>query len=285
MEKPLPLLPVAPSYLNWNGHQLALYRSGAGRPVLLIHSINAAASAFEMRGPFIGLGADFAIHALDFLGYGNSDRPERRYRPEDYIAQIGAVLEHIGEPTDVIASSLGAAYAVEATARWPARVNKLTLVCPTGMGLLTQSTGLVGWAIYRMLRGPVGRAIFHLLTTPRSIRLFLGRQAYHAPQAMDAATVASFHMTSRQPGAFYAPICFLTGLLNCDIRASFPTLRQPVLLVWGQQATTTPVRSADAFLAANPMARLQVIDRASMLVQDEHPAAFNRLVREFLLAP
>ncbi|NTU77816.1 MAG: alpha/beta fold hydrolase [Chloroflexales bacterium] len=283
-EQALTLLPVAPAYLDWRGHRLALYSSGAGSPVLLIHSINAAASAFEMRAPFSGLGDGFAMHALDLLGYGNSDRPARRYCAGDYIDQIGAALAHIGQPSALVASSLGAAYAVAAAARWPERVSSLVLVCPTGMGLLTEPTGPVGWAVYRVLRGPVGRAIFRLLTSRRSTRLFLGRQAYHDPRSMTDEAVEGFHLTARRPGAYYAPICFLTGLLNCDIRDSFPRLRQPVLIVWGRQATTTPLRSADAFLAANPRARLEVIEGASMLVQDERPAEFNALVRDYLLA-
>jgi pimeloyl-ACP methyl ester carboxylesterase len=282
-EQPLPLLPVAPTHFAWRGHQLAHYSAGAGRPALLIHSINAAASAFEMRGPFTGLGEGIAVHALDLLGYGNSDRPARRYSAEDYIDQIGAALTRIGQPTALVASSLGAAYAVAAAARWPDRVDALVLVCPTGMEQLRDPAGPVANAIYRGLRGPAGRAIFDRLTSRAGTAYFLRSQAYHDPASVTPATHDGFYYTCRRPGAYYAPICFLTGLLNCDIRGSFPALRQPVLLVWGRQATTTPLRQADAFLAAMPRARLEVIDRASLLVQDERPDEFNALAREFIL--
>ncbi|HMQ33818.1 MAG TPA: alpha/beta hydrolase [Chloroflexaceae bacterium] len=281
-EQPLPLLPVAPAHLDWRGHRLALYSAGSGRPVLLVHSINAAASAFEMRGPFTGLGPGYAVHALDLLGYGNSDRPARRYSAEDYIDQIGAALAHIGAPTALVASSLGAAYAVAAADRWPERVEALVLVCPVGLGQLSDPPGPAGWAAYRVLRGPLGRAIFDRLTSRAGTAYFLRSQAYHDPAMVTPATHDGFYYTCRVPGAYYAPICFLTGLLNCDIRAAFPRLRQPVLLVWGRQATTTPLRRADDFRAALPRARLEVLDRASLLAQDERPDAFNALVRDFL---
>jgi pimeloyl-ACP methyl ester carboxylesterase len=279
---PLAILPVAPSYFDWRGHQVAHYSAGSGRPVLLIHSINAAASAFEMRGPFNGLGEGVEVHAIDLLGYGNSDRPARRYAAEDYIDQIGAALARIGRPTALVASSLGAAYAIAAAARWPERVDALVLVCPTGMGQLTEPAGAVGWAIYRILRGPVGRAIFNRLTSRAGTAYFLRRQAYHDPATVTPETVEGFYVSSSRPGAYYAPICFLTGLLNCDIRASFPSLRQPVMIVWGRQATTTPLQQADTFLAARPGTRLEVLERASMLAQDERPAEFNALVRQFI---
>ncbi|MBX0329874.1 alpha/beta fold hydrolase [Oscillochloris sp. ZM17-4] len=278
----LPLLPASPERFAWRGHQIATYRAGAGRPILLVHSINAAASAFEMRGPFAALQGDGEVHAMDLLGYGNSDRPARRYAAEDYIDQIGAQLARIGAPTAVVASSLGAAYAVAAADRWPERVRSLVLACPVGISQLARPAGPVAWAIYRILRGPVGRQIFRWLTSESGTRYFLNRQAYHDPASVTPETLAGFYTSAQRPGGYYAPICFLTGLLNCDIAAAFARLRQPTLIIWGKQATTTPPQKAADFLNANPRARLKVIDGAGMLVQDERPAEFALLARDFI---
>ncbi len=284
-QPPLRLLPVEPGALNWNGHRLALYHAGRGRPVLLVHSINAAASVFEMRAPFKGLQDTFSVYAFDLLGYGNSDRPARSYSAEDYIAQIGAVVEHIGAPTALVASSLGAAYAIVAADRWPERISALALVCPTGLQQLGDPAGPAGWAAYRVLHGPIGRGLYESLTSRASTSFFLRSQAYHDPACITPETIDGFYLTCRRPGAYYAPICFLTGLLNCSVRESFPRLRQPIVIIWGKQATTTPLHQADAFLAANRNARLEVIDRASLLVQDERPEQFNAVVRAFLTSP
>jgi pimeloyl-ACP methyl ester carboxylesterase len=251
---------------------------------LLIHSINAAASAFEMRRPFASLQDAFAVHALDLLGYGLSDRPARQYHADDYVEQIVTLLGAIGGPTTVIASSLGGAYAISAAARRPDLVRSLVLVCPTGMQQLAASPGATGYAAYRVLRGPVGRGLYAALTSRAGVRLFLGGQAYYNKRAITPETLDGFYQTCRFPGAYYAPICFLSNLLNCSVRESFPRLDLPSLLVWGAQATTTPLQQSNAFLAANPHSRLQVIDQASLLVQDEQPAAFDAAVRAFLAA-
>jgi pimeloyl-ACP methyl ester carboxylesterase len=277
-------LPVEPDFLPWRGHRFAHYRAGAGSPVLLVHSINAAASAFEMRRPFAALSADHAVHAIDLLGYGCSDRPARRYSAEDYADQILVALAAVGAPAHVVASSLGAAYAIAAAAARPELFRSLTLVCPTGMDQLRDPAGPGGWAAYRVLRGPAGKAIYEGLTSRAGVKLFLGQQAYHDQRSLTPDVLDGFYRACRAPGALYAPICFLTGLLNCDVRASFPRLAMPLLLVWGAQATTTPLRQADAFLAANPRARLEVIDRANLLVQDERPEAFNTAVSRFIAA-
>jgi len=282
MTQPLRLLPVEPSYFPWRSHRIAQYSAGAGRPLLLVHSINAAASAFEMRGPFAGLRDSYAVHALDLLGYGNSDRPARQHSADDYIDQLLIALTAIGEPASIVASSLGAAYAIIVAARRPELVRSLVLLCPTGIERLADPPGPVAWAVYKALLSPVGRTVYRGLTSRRGTRLFLAQQAYHDPHAITDDVLDGFYSVCRRPGAYYAPICFLTGLLNCAVRAAFASLPMPTLIVWGAQATTTPVGDAQAFLAANPHARLEVVDQASLLVQDERPIPFNNLVRRFL---
>jgi pimeloyl-ACP methyl ester carboxylesterase len=275
-------LPVEPSFFAWRGHQIASYEAGAGPPVLLIHSINAAASAFEMRGPFAGLQDAFRVQAIDLLGFGRSDRPARRYTPDDYIDLIGDTLRQRGEPTALIASTLGAAYAVAAATRWPALVRALVLVCPTGIELLADPPGSLAAVGYAVLRGPVGAAIYKGLATPPSVRYFLEQQTYADPKNVTPETFEGFYRATQHPGAMYAPICFVSGLLNYNISEEFARLTQPLLIVWGRQAKITKLKQADAFMQRNPRARLEVFDNCGMIVQDECSAAFNQLAAAFL---
>lgn len=275
-------LPVAPTFADWRGHRIATYRAGTGQPLLLVHSVNAAASAFEMRGPFTGLQDRFTVHAFDLLGFGLSDRPARRYAAEDYIDQIGQMLETIGQPTPIIASTLGAAFAVAAASRWPERVSALVLVCPTGMTLLSRKPGPAAAAAYAFLRSPAGAAIFSALASRPSVRYFLEQQTYGDPARVTPETFDGFYLTAQQPGAMYAPICFVAGLLNCNVTQIFGTLNQPVLIVWGRKAKITRIDQAEPFVQANPRARLEVFDDCAMIVQDERPDEFNSLVADFL---
>lgn len=56
-------------------------KSGSGRPLLLIHSVNAAASAYEMRPLFEHYRGARPVYALDLPGYGFSERSARNYTP------------------------------------------------------------------------------------------------------------------------------------------------------------------------------------------------------------
>ncbi|GIW03051.1 alpha/beta fold hydrolase [Roseiflexus sp.] len=270
-------------FYRWRNYQVAYYTAGAGSPILLIHSINAAASSFEMRRPFAALRSDHQVFALDFLGFGGSDHPRRAYNANDYIDLIGDFARDVvGKGATVIASSLGAAYTIRAAARHPGLFGPLTLICPTGIRNLAQPQRR-GWS-YEVLASPLGDLIFRALASRPSIAYFLRTQSYYDPSMVDDHLIEGFYRAAYQAGAKWAPICFLTGLLNCDVREAFAQLHQPILLVWGRHADLTPLRSADAFLARNPRARLAVVDKARLSVQDERPAEFMHLVKEFLAA-
>jgi pimeloyl-ACP methyl ester carboxylesterase len=275
-------LPVEPTFTEWNGHRIANYCAGAGDPVLLVHSINAAASAFEMRGPFNGLQDAFHVCAIDLLGFGRSDRPARRYSAEDYIDQVGQTLQRIGKPTVIIGSTLGAAYCIAVAARMPHLVRALVLVCPTGISLLDKPPGPSAAFRYSLLRGPVGEAVFAGLVTRPSMTFFVKHQTYGDPARVSEETFAGFYDAAHQPGASHAPICFVSGLLNCNVKAPFAALTMPILIVWGRKAAITTVDQADDFVKLNPRARLKVFDDCGMIVQDERSDEFNALVKQFL---
>ena len=83
--------------------RLGYYVAGEGPPVLLVHSINAAGSAYEV-GPIFGrLSARRRTYAVDLPGFGTSDRSERRYDVRLYADAIHAML-------DVIAADAGWGY-------------------------------------------------------------------------------------------------------------------------------------------------------------------------------
>jgi pimeloyl-ACP methyl ester carboxylesterase len=264
----------------WHGHRIAYYAAGDGPTVLLVHSINAAASSFEMRQTMAGLRATHRVYALDFLGYGGSDRPAQRYGADDYATLIADFTrEVVGSGTRVVASSLSSAYVIRAAVRNPGLFTALILVCPTGIVDLAQPKQ-PGTA-YALLYSPIGDALFAGLASRGSIRYFLTSQSYYDPKVVDDALVDGFCRAANQPGGKYAPICFLTGLLNCNIADEFGQLHQPILLVWGKNADITPLTRAQAFLDRNPRARLEVFDQARLSIQDEHPAQFNRLAIDF----
>lgn len=211
-ELPLPS-PVAsdPTFVPVPGRgHVALYRHGPtdAPAVLLVHSVNAAASAAEMRPLFDLLGQGYDVVALDLPGYGKSDRDPIVYDVHLMTAGVVAALEHIGRPTHIVALSLGSEFAARAETLRPDLVASLTLISPTGFD--GSSTSNPKW-LGDLLRAPVvGQALYDGLVSRRSLRYFLEKSFMNE---VDAGLVTYAHLTSHQPNARFAPAAFLSGAL------------------------------------------------------------------------
>jgi len=213
-----------------------------GRPLLLIHSINAAASAYEMKPLFEAYRQQRPVYALDLPGFGYSERTQREYSPELYAAAILDTLDFIGQPCDVVALSLSAEFAARAALRTQA-IRSLAFISPTGFSqrnaqqsaddLIRLQIPPLGPLIeisqddiYSLLANPVlSRTLYNILTTEPSIRYFLA-QSFKG--AVNDGLAEYAWITAHQEGARYAPLYFLSGKLFT--RQALDTLYKPLSL-------------------------------------------------------
>jgi pimeloyl-ACP methyl ester carboxylesterase len=103
---------------------------------VLIHSVNAAASAYEMRPIFEQYRGKRPIYALDLPGFGFSERSDRRYTPQLFSEAIADLLRtqvRETQPVDIVALSLGCEFAASVALAMPERVRSLALISPTGL--------------------------------------------------------------------------------------------------------------------------------------------------------
>lgn len=181
-----------------------------GRPLVLLHSINAAASAFEMRPLFQHYRGRRPVYALDWPGYGFSDRADRRYAPEVFSHALARFLsERVGKPADVVALSLGAEFAARAAIEHPEGIRSLVLISPSGFGAARPEDAQSSERLHAWLSFPLwSQALFDLIATRRSIEYFLG-QSFVGPVPADFSDYA--YRSAHQPGARHAPLYFLSG--------------------------------------------------------------------------
>ena len=118
--------------------RLSFYVAGEGAPLLLVHSINAAGSAYEVKPIFDALVGSRRVYAVDLPGFGFSDRSKRDYTPRLYTDAIHDMLDVVAKdemstaPIDALAVSLGSEFLARAAVEAPGRFRTLTLVTPTG---------------------------------------------------------------------------------------------------------------------------------------------------------
>ena len=270
-------------WFHWRGHRVAYTRRGSGPPLLLVHSIHAAASSFEWRANADDLARHHTVYTIDLLGFGLSDRPVIRYSARLYLALLADfAAQVIAAPAVLVASSLSAAYAIVLGARDPGRFPALVLVAPTGLVRLHRSSSTAGDVARYAVDSPVlGTAVFNAMVSRRSLRTFLER-LYVDRAAVTEELVEALYTTSHQRGAKYAPSAFISSHLNIDVRQALRRLLQPVLIVWGEQATMAPVEDVRGFRAVRPDMDTAILDPAGDLPHDERPDEFNEIVHAFL---
>lgn len=260
-------------------------RENSGPPLVFIHSIGAGSSSFMWRKNFDVLAQSFNVFALDLLGFGFSDKPGAApYSADLYVELITDFIREVcGYPVNVIASSLGAAYAVRVADEHPELIGSLVLNAPADGGSFRTRPGMASAAFYGLLQSPVLGTSFHnVISSERSIRDYARRHLFYDHRRVTDRLVAHLYATSHQSGAQHAIASFVAGYLNTDMRGPFARLTQPSILVWGKQDLTTPVENAAVLSRLNPRARIEVFDYCRMMPEQEHPDRFNELVREAL---
>ena len=270
---------------RWRGHDLVYSVAGEGEPLLLVHGIYAGASSFEFRKNFRELSRSFRVYALDLLGCGMSDRPNRRYGTEDVTSQIeDFVREEIGGQAHLVASSLSAALVVPAAVRSPRLFRKLVLICPTGYGTLDRPSGRLGDVVYGLFRTPVlGNTLYHTIVSRWGIRYYLQGMTYHDPGFVSGELIEDYYRIAHQPGAKYFVSAFVSGKLNLGVADLWSRVPHRTLVLWGLEAKTAPAGQAQRFVANNPRSEPRLFKNAGLLPHDERAETFNEEVRTFLV--
>ena len=277
-------------FFRWKHGRVFYKTSGAenpGPPLVFIHGVGAGASSFMWRKNFDDLARDFRVYAFDLLGFGFSDKPAAAsYSADLYVDLITDFIREVsGYPVNIIASSLGAAYAIRVADEHPELINSMVLNGPAGSDALNRRPGMAGAAFYGLLQSPVlGTSFYNVMASERSIRDYARDNLFYDHHRVTDRLVANLYATSHQSGAQHAIAAFLAGYLNTDTQSPFSRLTQPVVLVWGKQDATTPLDKAWALQEVNPRARLEVFDYCRMMPEQEQPEKFNSLVRATFLA-
>ncbi len=231
----------------------------AGRPLLLLHSINAAPSAREVAPLFDRYRRRRPVYALELPGFGFSERPAIDYSPTLYAQCLQAFCEQqFDGPADVVALSTTAEFVARAALEAPGLFNSLVLVSPTGMGDREPPSGSASDRLRKLFSIPVFSAgLYRALTTRPSIRFFLGLSFEHEvpEELLDQACA-----TARQPGARHAPFRFLAMALFTPgaVEHLYRPLAVPSLVLYDKDPNINFERLPE-LLASNPAFRAERI--------------------------
>ncbi len=275
--------------------RLRVYRSvpaspAAARPLLLVHSVNAAGSAREVRPLYDHYRQQRPVIAFDLPGFGLSEHGDRLYSPRLMTDAVLAVVQEVRRlhgpaPIDALGVSLGSEFLARAAVESPSAFRSVALVSPTGFSGTTRRLGPPGSTrkvpgLHAVLSVPLwGAGLFRALTRPGVIRFFLEKT--WGSKAIDEDLWRYDGLITRQPGAHHAPLHFLGGgLFSGDVNALYDALAMPVWMAHGTRGDFVDYRGKAAY-SSQPNWHFDVFE-AGALPYFEMPAEFARRYDAFL---
>jgi pimeloyl-ACP methyl ester carboxylesterase len=224
----------------------------SGRPLVLIHSINAAPSSYEVKPLFEHYRRQRPVFSLDLPGFGQAGRGPSDYSPAFYAEVIGEFLTQVpGQAVDLLALSLSGEFAARAALARPELVHSLVLISPTGFSKRQPPPRPLSELIHPLLSVPPwSQPLFDLVASRRSIAYYLGKSFMQ--QAPDDMIDYAF-ATSHQPGARHAPLTFLSGKLFTAhaMTSLYSQIKTHPVLVLADRDPYVRFDALDGFIAAH----------------------------------
>lgn len=236
-------------HLDVGGARVHVRVGGSGPPVLLVHGLSGSGRWWGRNAP--ALAERFRVHLVDLVGFGRS---RGAFRLAEAAGVLAAALDRLASgPFHVVGHSMGGYVAAELAAAAPDRVGRLVLVDAAAFPL--------GW-----------RPVRHTVNLARAVR-------YMRPSFLPVLVADALRA---------GPLTLLGAAretVETDLGARCEEVRAPTLVVWGEHDRVVPPSVGERLAECLPDGRLVTIEGAGHNPMWDRPAAFNRVLLEFLSGP
>ncbi len=276
---------------TWNEQPITVvYETlGEGTPVLLLPAFSTVSTRGEMRGIAQSLSSQFQVIALDWPGFGDSDRLPLEYQSALYHQFLQDFAKDVlSTPTAIVAAGHAAGYAMQLAKNMPDSCSKIILVAPTWRGPLPTmgANRSVAGGVRGLVRSPIfGQVLYQMNTTPSFLRLMYGRHVYADESQLTPEFIANKRQITQQPGARYAPAAFVTGAIDpvqerADFLAYFQPLPAPVMVIIGEKVPPKSREEMDA-IAKLPGVQSTTLP-GSLGMNEEYANLIAPIIKDFL---
>ena len=247
---------------------------------MLLHGITGHARTWDDEAR--ALAARYRVLALDQRGHGDSDpAPDGDYTVTTMAADLAAFADALRlRRFSVVGLSMGGRVAIAFAGSQPERVERL-IVVDIGPDIAPGGRLRVG---AMMAQTPerfddLETAIAWARTAnPRYTDTMLRHRIVHGTRPVDGGLVWKYDRAIRdavRSGRWRDP---------ADLWPLWSAIACPTLVVRGAESDVLAPETVKRMLATNPHARLVEVDGAGHTVPGDQPAAFRRILAEFLAA-
>ena len=243
---------------------------GRGQPVVLLHCwLGSWNYWYSTMG---ALGERYKTYALDFWGFGESEKSGEHFSVSDYVEMVSQFMERLGlERAPVMGHSMGGTVSLSFALTHPERAHKVAVI-----GSPISGDGL-SFMLKLAAKRPLAAIAYSVPgALPLGVRLsspFIARdwKRWYAmfEQDLSATTMESFHYS-------------IASLRNTDLTPHISQIRVPVLGVYGRSDRIVNPKEGDRLTNNSSLAQVAYFDSSGHFPMLDEPDLFHRTLADFL---
>lgn len=269
---------------KWRLGNIHYTKTGSGKPLLLIHDLNAYSSGYEWNQMVGRLNENYTVYTLDLLGCGRSEKPNMTYTNYVYVQLISDFVKSvIGHRASVISTGESASIPIMACANNPELFDQIMLINPLSLHDYSQMPGKMSKYYKIVVDMPViGTLLYHIASSRQAITEELTTKGFYNPYTVKSTWIDSYYESAHlgaSPKSVYSSVkCNFT---KCNIVNALKKIDNSIYLIGGG-AVDNIAEVINEYKAYNPSIESTILEETKLFPQLEAPAKLHELIHTYL---
>lgn len=264
------------NFYKWRFGDIYYKKQGQGSPILLVHDLNAASSAYEWNRIVRILAETHTVYTIDLIGCGRSDKPKFTYTNYLYVQLISDFIKHvIGHRTDVAVTGLSASFILMACNVSPELFGRIMIINPTSLSSLNKIPNKCTKTLKFVIEMPIiGTFLYNISNSKRRIKKTFATKYFFNRKRCSSKYLTAYHEAAHL-GKSNAKFLFasLNGrFININTAHAIKQINHSIILICGTNLKNIE-EILNEYTALNPSIEKAIIPDAAFLPQLENPTA------------
>lgn len=273
------------NYYEWRFGKIRYTKKGSGSPVLLLHDLTVGSSNYEFHNIINFLAKDHEVYAIDFLGYGLSDKPNMTFTNYLYVQLISDFIKNIiGKRTDIIATGDSAPVATMACHNDSEFINRMIFINPTELYDLNKIPSKKTKALKILFEVPIiGTYIYNTLTNKKAFEKTFAEKYFYDPykiQEKDLLAYVEASHTSDHNSKF-AFTSYIANYMNCNIIHALKEINNSIYIIGGKEKDNIQT-TIDNYMYYNSSIESVLVEKTKHLPHLEKPESVLKHIALYL---
>lgn len=264
------------SFYKWRFGNVFYKKQGSGKPLLLIHDLNVASSAYEWNRLTRQLAESHTVYTIDLIGCGRSDKPKLTYTNYLYVQLITDFIKNvIGHKTDVAVTGLSGSFVMMACNANPDLFDRIMIINPESLSTLGQIPRKRSKTLKFLIETPViGTLIYNMCTSKQKLKEKFRKHYFSKEACCSSRTIEAYHEAAHlgKANAKYLFASLKGHFVNINIAHALKQINNSITLICGTD-NENATEIMDEYMELNPSIEKNIIADAKYLPQLEKPSA------------